>query len=333
MNRVVKFNQYGGPEVLSIETQDKVTELLAGEILVKMSAYALNRANVLFREGNYINEAQFPSRIGVEAVGVVEKIGEGVVNLAVGDRVNLVAPENESQSGYFADFNIVNQNNILPVPSSLTDVEASTCWVPFLTLYKNFVEADFVKQGSWVILPAASSSVSLAAHQLAKHLGAKTIGLTRTSAKVEQLKALGYDEIVVTQEENIEQRIKEITDGGADFAFDPVGGTDLTQVINSLKYGAELCVYGLLSGSTTELPIFPLMLSGVKVSCYTVLELFMDPERAKQAIDYFFPLFEQRKLLPIIDPQVFELSQVVDAFNYLESNQQIGKVVFSNSAT
>jgi len=327
MNRIVTFSQYGGPQVLSIQKQNKVSDLLNDEVLVNMSAYALNRANVLFREGNYINQAQFPSRIGVEAVGIVEKIGEDVLNFSVGDRVNLVAPENESTSGYFADFNIVNQNNLLPVPSALTDLEAATCWVPFLTLYKNFVEEDFVKEGSWVILPAASSSVTLAANQLARHFGAKTIGLTRTRDKVEQLKALGFDEIVVTQEEDIEKRVKEITGGGADFAFDPVGGANLTKIINSMKYGSEVCVYGLLAGNTTELPIFPMMLAGVKISCYTVLELFMDPIRAKQAINFFLPLFEQRKLLPIVDSQVFELNQIVNAFEYLESNQQVGKVV------
>lgn len=327
MNRVVEFAEYGGPEVLKIKTEAKPEISADEEVLVRMSAYALNRANVLFREGKYLYDAQFPSRIGAEGMGVVEKVGKRVKTVKVGARVNLLAPESESKSGYFADFNVVHESRLLPVASSLTDLEAATCWVPFLTLYKLFIEDDLVREGGWIILPAASSSVSLAANQLAKFRGAKTIGLTRTVKKVGQLKALGFDEVIVSQAENVEERIKEITGEGADFAFDPVGGADLTNIINSLKRSSELVVYGLLSEGKTELPIFPLMFSDVKISCYTVYELFTDPVRLKQALDYFLPLFEQRTLYPVHDKKVFDLNGIVDAFKYMESNEQLGKVV------
>jgi len=327
MNRVVKFDNYGGPEVLHIISEDKPDTPLYGEVLVKMSAYALNRANVLFREGNYLYEAEFPSRIGAEAVGVVEKIGAGVSTVKVGDRVSLIAPQNESLSGYFADYNLVHENKLLPVADSLSDLEASTCWVPFLTLYKIFVESDYIKEESWIILPAASSSVALAANQLVHYLGAKTIGLSRSPQKYETLKSLGYDEVIITQEGDVEERIKKITGGGADFAFDSVGGENLVILINSLKKGSSLCVYGLLSGSTTELPIFPMMASEVNLSCYSVYELFTDPDCFKQAIEYFLPLFKQRILVPVHDQHVFDFSDIVDAFKYLESNVQTGKVI------
>lgn len=331
MNRITLFKEYGSADVLKIETEDKPELISDDEVLVKMSAYALNRANVLFREGNYIYDAEFPSRIGAEAMGVIEQIGKNVSYFKIGDRVNLLPPENESKSGYFSDFNIVHKKSLLPVAESLSDLEAATCWVPYLTLYKIFVEDNYSKAGNWIILPAASSSVSLAANQLAKHMGAKTIGITRTSKKVKKLLQFGYDAVVVSQEENIEERIKEITGGGADFAFDPVGGKDLVKIINSLKNGSELCVYGILSGSTTELPIFPLMFSNVKIFCYSVYELFTDPERLKKAVSYFLPLFEQRKLLPIYDELVLDLDKIVDAFKYLESNEQFGKVVIRNT--
>jgi len=330
MNRIVSFKHYGGPEVLDVETHNKPTLVPAGDVLVKMSAYSLNRANVLFREGQYLEPAQFPARIGVEAVGIIEQLGAGVSTVHVGDRVSLAAPQNQSQQGYFADYNIVPATHLLPVPSSLSDLEAATCWLPFLTLYKTFVESAVVSEGNWVVLPAASSSVSLAANQLAQHLGAKTIGLTRTRDKLQQLKNLGYDEVIVSQEENIEARIGDITGDGADFAFDPVGGENLAQIVNSLKKAAPLCVYGLLSGSSTELPIFPLMASQVSISCYDVYELFREPVRVEQAIAYFLPLFEERILVPIYDKNTLELGEIVKAFDYLESNAQIGKVVVFN---
>lgn len=330
MNRIVKFNRYGGPEVLKIENAETPNITSKDEVLVKMSAYALNRSNVLFREGNYVYDAEFPSRIGTEAVGIVQKIGTSVTNFKIGDRVNLLAPQNESRDGNFADFNIVDKNDLLPVAGSLNDLEAATCWVPFLTLYKIFVEDNSIKNGDWIILPAASSSVSLAANQLVKHLKGKTIGITRGQDKVKSLKKQGYDEIIVSGEENVEDRIKDITSGGADFAFDPVGGDDLVKIIKSLKKGSELCVYGVLSGSITKLPIFSLMFSEVKIYCYTVYELFTDPIRLKNAISYFLPLFEERKLYPIHDKKILDLDRISDAFTYLESNKQIGKVVINN---
>jgi len=330
MNRVVKFNQYGGPEVLEIETQHKPTDITAKDVLVKMSAYSLNRANVLFREGQYMELAEFPARIGIEAIGIVEEVGADVSSVHIGDRVNLAAPKNQSQQGYFADYNIVPETHLLPVPTSLSDMEAVTCWIPFLTLYKTFVESGVVNEGRWIILPAASSSVSLAANQLAQYLGAKTIGLTRTRDKLLQLKQHGYDEIIISQEEDIEARIKDITGDGADFAFDAVGGEDLGRIVSSLKQGAPLCIYGLLSDTATILPVFPLMASQVNISCYDVHELFLDSSRLKQAIDYFLPLFEQRTLVPIYDDNIRELGEITKAFEYLESNAQIGKVVAFN---
>lgn len=331
MNRIIKFKKYGGPEVLEIETEEKVRQLAKGEVLVKMSAYALNRSNVLFRQGEYIYPAEFPSRLGSEAVGVVEKISEDVSSVKVGDRVSLLAPENESKQGYLADYNIVSEANILPVAKALTDYQASTAWIPYLTVYKNIVENENVKEGSWVILPAASSSVSLAANQVAKYLGAKTIGITRTSKKVVELKNLGFDEVIISNDENVEERIKEITGGGANFAFDPVGGESLTPLINSLKHGSDLVIYGVLSGQLTELPIFPLMETQVRISCYSVYELLTDTQRFKEALEYFLPLFEKKVLAPTHDENIFDLSDIVAGFEYLESNQQLGKVIIKSN--
>ena len=222
LNRVVKFEEYGQADVLYIQ-EEKINETLdKNEVLIKMSTFAINRANVLFREGNYPLGASFPSRIGSEGVGIIEKIGDSVINVNIGDRVNLLPSENESESGCFADYNIVKEDRLLPSIKAFNDYETSTSWVPFLTVYNKFVEEKHVKKDEWVIIGAASSSVSLAAMSLAKHLGAKTIGLTRNNDKVEFLLALGYDEIVVTQNKKTKERIKEISKIGASFAFNPV---------------------------------------------------------------------------------------------------------------
>jgi NADPH:quinone reductase-like Zn-dependent oxidoreductase len=322
-----RSDRYGGPEVLKIEPVDRL-EPGTGEVRVQMKALALNRANSLFREGNYLFEATFPSRIGAEGFGVIDAVGEGVTDFKIGQRVNLLPPESESAGGYAADFNIVRKEFLLPAPEGLDDRQTATAWVPFLTLYNLFVEQGLAAKGRWIVLPAASSSVSLAANNLAHHLGARTIGLTRTSAKKQALEAAGYDAVVISEDEDITARIMEITGEGADFVFDPVGGPQLEKLVSSVKRGASINVYGQLGASGgTELPIFPLMNSGASISCYVVYELLTDPPRLKAAIDYFLPLFKTGKLAPVVDETEFSLGQIVEAFQHLESNTQFGKVV------
>lgn len=223
MTRIVRFHEYGGPEVLSVESAD-LPEPGPGEVRVRMKAIALNRANALFREGNYVFEATFPSRIGTEGLGVIEAITPDVTEFETGQRVNLIAPDTESESGYAADVNIVPKEKLLPAPEGLDDRQAATAWVPFLTIYHLLVEQGQAAEGRWIVLPAASNSVSLAANSLARYLGAKTIGITRSAKKKTALKAAGYDALVISEEEDVTARIMEITGDGADFVFDPVGG-------------------------------------------------------------------------------------------------------------
>ena len=120
MNRVVEFSEYGGPNVLRLVT-DSQANPAEGDVRVRMSAIALNRANSMFREGTYLFEAAFPSRIGTEGVGVIDAIGANVSGWRVGQRVNLLPPDSESSSGYAADFNMVSQDRLLPAPEGLDD--------------------------------------------------------------------------------------------------------------------------------------------------------------------------------------------------------------------
>lgn len=325
MPRVVNFSKHGGPNVLRLETESPA-DPSAGEVRVRMSAIALNRSNAMFRAGTYLFEATFPSRICSEGVGIIDAIGIDVTDWKVDQRVNLLPPENESTGGYAAEFVIVDQDRLLPAPEGFNDRLAATAWVPFLTLYHLFVEQKQAAAGRWIVLPAASSSVALAANSLAHYLGAKTVGITRTRDKQALLQAAGYDALVVSEEEEVAERIVRITSGGADFIFDPVGGPMLRELVASAKWGAEINIYGALDPSITPLPIFALMESGAKISCYTVFELLNDEERLRAAVDFFLTLFDKGLLAPVADDHEFSLDQIGDAFRYMESSTQFGKV-------
>jgi len=326
MNKVVKFTEYGGADVLRVEIEN-IVKPKAGEVSLRMSALALNRANTLFREGVYLYEATFPSRIGTEGVGVIEAVGPDVTDWKVGQRVNLLAPDNESSEGYAAETIVVHQRKLLPAPKGLSDRLAATAWVPYLTLYHNFVERKQAAAGRWIVLPAASSSVALAANNLAHHLGAKTVGITRTRKKQALLVDAGYDAVIISEEENMSERILQITSGGADFIFDSVGGPALDALAASVKPGGEINVYGALDPEPTLLPVFALMNSGAKIGCYVVYELLNDPARLQQAVDYFTKLFESGDLSPVADDHAFSIDTIGDAFRHMESNTQFGKVV------
>ena len=136
-----------------------------------------------------------------------------------------------------------------------------------------------------------------------------------------------YDALVISEEEDITARIMEITGDGADFVFDPVGGPQLEKLASSVKRGATINVYGALDSGETLLPVFALMNSGATLSCYTVYELMTDPPRLKAAIDYFRPLFKSGQLAPVVDQSEHSLDHIVEAFQHLESNVQLGKVV------
>ena len=325
MTRVVRFSEHGGPDVLRIESETPAGPA-AGEVRVRMSAIALNRANALFREGTYLDQATFPSRICTEGVGIIDAVGADVRGWQAGMRVNLLPPANESLGGYAADFNTVGENRLLPAPAGLNDRQAATAWVPFLTIYHLFIEKEWAARGGWIVLPAASSSVALAANNLAHHLGAKTIGITRSRSKQQALETAGYDALVFSEDRSIANDLKRIAADGVDFVFDPVGGPALAELAVSVKRGGEINVYGALDPGVTPLPIFALMNSGAKISCYTVFELLNDPERLKTAVDFFLPLFDSGALVPVADAREFSLDQIGAAFRYMESNTQFGKV-------
>lgn len=326
MPRTVFFYSHGGPEVLRLE-QAPTPKLGPRDVRIKMTAIALNRANAMFRSGDYMVSAEFPSRIGIEGLGEIVELGSDVLDRKIGERVNLLPPGDESSDGYAAEEIVVPADQLLPVSGRLDNRAAATAWVPFLTLYATFVEGDLATEDRWIVLPAASSSVSVAANYLAHAREARTIGLTHTDAKLEALEAFGYDHLPVGEEGRIAGRIREITGKGADFIFDPVGGKQLKTLVEAACPGAEIVVYGLLDDGVTPLPIFGMMYSGSRLRCYTVYELLRDWGRVQQAIDYYMPLFDNGDIKPVADTRNFMLSEIAEAFAFLESNNQVGKVI------
>lgn len=326
MAKVVRVHELGAPEQLKIEEMD-VGEPGPGEVRIKVHAVGLNRAEAMYRAGRYPQKPQLPTLIGYEGVGTIEALSEGVTDFSVGDRVCVLPMIHQGRYGIWAEQAIVPTRILLPAPEGLSDVQASAIWMQYLTAFAIIEVAD-VGIGDGVIIPAASSSVGLAAIQLANWAGAISIAATRTSAKRDALLELGAAHVIATEEEDLVARVMEITGGkGARTAFDPVGGPYVDTLAQALAERGILFVYGGLSEQPTPYPHWHCAFKGLSMRGWVASEIWDHPHRFTAAKDRILRGLADGHLKPVIAKEFRGLDQIVAANEYLESNQQIGKVV------
>ena len=194
MARVVRFHRHGGPEVLRIETVD-VRRRHAARCRSGSRRFGLNRAEALLRRGTYIETATFPSGLGLEAAGIVEAVGEDVAGFAPGDAVSIVPPLSMVRWPAYAELATFPAELVVKHPPELDFETAAAVWMQYLTAYGALVDIAGLGRGDVVAITAASSSVGLAAIQIANRIGAVPIALTRTSAKRRALRDAGAAQI------------------------------------------------------------------------------------------------------------------------------------------
>jgi NADPH:quinone reductase-like Zn-dependent oxidoreductase len=326
MARVYRIHELGGPEVLKLEDVE-VGEPGPGEARIRVEAVGLNRAEAMYRAGRYPIKPQLPSLIGYEGVGTVEALGPGVEGFAVGDRVCVLPMIHQGQYGIWAEQALVPVRALQPAPPGLSLAEAASIWMPYMTAYA-IIEVANVGIGDGVIVPAASSSVGLAAIQLANWAGAISIAATRTSAKREALLAQGAAHVIATEEEDLVARVMEITGGkGARTAFDPVGGPYVETLATALGERGILFVYGGLSEQPTPYPHWQCAFKGLSMRGWVASEIWNHPHRFEDAKRRILQGLAGGQLKPVIAKQFKGLDSLPEANEYLESNQQIGKVV------
>ena len=233
MTRVVRFHETGGPEVLKIEHLD-VPPPGKGEVQISVKALGLNRAESMFRRGEYIEQPDFPARIGVEAAGTVAAVGPGGEGFKVGDAVSIIPAFSMNHYGVYGDLVSAPVHAVAHHPSSLSWEQAASIWMQYLTGYGALIDIADLKAGDTLVIPAASSSVGLAAIQIANRVGATPIALTRRSSKRQALLDAGATHVVVTDEQDLVKEVLGLTDGkGARVVFDPVGGPTMEKLVGA----------------------------------------------------------------------------------------------------
>ncbi|MFM9631007.1 MULTISPECIES: zinc-dependent alcohol dehydrogenase family protein [Streptomyces] len=325
MAKLVQFDRIGGPEVLAL--RDVASHAPgAGEIRIRVDAIGLNRAEIMYREGAYFYQPVFPSTLGYEAAGVVEAVGEGVSEFSAGDPVAVVPAFLQNEYGTYGDSVVLPAAAVVPRPAQVDAVTAAAVWMAYITAYGPLTESGRVRPGDHVLITAASSSVGLAAIQIARHIGAIPIATTRGADKKQRLLDAGAADVIVTDDEDLPARISEITGGkGVRLAFDPIAGPGVETLARGIAPGGYLVVYGALDPRPTPLPnaqSFP----ALNTSTYTLFEITSDPERLRRAVAFVNAGLASGSFTPVVD-KTFDLSDIAEAHRYMEANGQVGKIV------
>ena len=325
--KIVRFHETGGPEVLKLE-EVSLPEPGKGEVRLRVHAIGLNRAEIMFRTGRYLIQPHFPSKIGYEASGVVEAVGPDVDKKIIGKTYSTVPCFDLGKYGVYGEVAIVPAYALAAYPEKLSYAEGTSIWMQYMTAYGALIHYGALAKNDFVLITAASSSVGLAAIQMTRAQGAISIVTTRTPKKKAELLSLGADHVIDTNEENLPERVREITKGaGVKIVFDPIAGKGVETLAEALSPGGTLFVYGNLSlEEITPFPLFAALNKGISLRGYTLFEIVSQADVRKKAEKYIFDRLQDGSFHPQI-AQMFSLGHIVDAHRYMESNEQVGKIV------
>ena len=330
MSKVARFHQTGGSEVIQLDDME-LTAPKADEVLININTIGLNRAEVMFRSGQYLETPELPARLGYEASGIIEQLGSNVSQFNIGDKVNVIPAFSMNQYGTYAEKAVLPVRAIVKQPANISDIEAAAIWMQYLTAWGALIDIGQLSAGQTLLIPAASSSVGLAAIQIANLVGAIPVAITRTSAKKALLEQYGAKHVIVSESDKIAEQVQLITNGkGADMVFDPVAGPTINELADACGRFAQLFIYGVLDTEATPFPLVAALSKGLTVRGYTLFEFTQDAQHLQRGIDFINTGLATGKLKPVI-AKTFTLDNIVAAHQYMESNQQIGKIVVTTN--
>ena len=334
MAKIVRIHTFGGVEGLSIDEVD-IGDPAPGEVNIAVEAIGINRGDILLRQDLYIESPKLPSRISYDAAGRVTAVGEGVTGFSVGDKVMTIPAFLQSEYGVCGEQVNVPAEALWPWPDTMSAAEAACVGVQYTTVYIGLDEVGAAQKGDKVLLPAATGGVGLAAVEVARELGLEVIATTRTAGKADLIRQYGAQHVIVTNDEDLQTRIREITGGeGVKTIFDPIAGKSVETSIACLAQDGRLVLYGALDMEDPKLPIVEMIRKNATISAYTVFAYVGSkglgyPQRkdlVQRAKDFLVPRLTDGRLKPKVS-KVFDLDQVAAAHTYLDEQNISGKVV------
>jgi len=323
--KAIAIRAPGGPEVLVAE-QRPMPSPGPGEILVKVHAAGVNRPDVRQREGNYPPPKGATDIPGLEIAGEVAALGTGVTRWKLGDRVCALVV-----GGGYAEFCIAHECHALPVPTSLTMVEAAAIPETFFTVWHNMFERGALKSGEWALVHGGTSGIGTTAIMLAKAFGANVITTAGSDVKCEAARKLGADVAVNYRTADFVEATKTATKGaGANVIIDIVGGDYINRNFDAAAVEGRIVQVSFLGNPKVEIDVRRIMFKRLTHTGST-LRARPVPEKAAiaQAIEQkVWPLVVDGRIRPLID-STFPLDQAAAAHARMETSEHIGKIVLT----
>jgi len=321
MNHAIRVHEYGGPEALVWE-EVPLPAPKPGEALVRHKAVGLNYIDVYFRTGLYKAPA-LPATIGMEGAGVVEAVGEGVTDVAPGDRVAYAT----APIGAYAEARTIKADRLVKLPAGITDEQAAAMMLQGMTACFLLTRTYRVQPGQTILVHAAAGGVGLIMLQWAKHLGATVIGSVSTEAKAELARAHGADHVVVGID-TLPARVKEITGGAMlPVVFDSVGRDTFMTSLDCLAPFGMMVSYGNASGPVSIADIGVLAAKG---SLYLTRPTLATYTAKREDLEYCAnALFDvvAKGVVKINVNQRFALKDAAEAHRALEGRRTTGSTV------
>ncbi len=316
----IQFDKIGGPEVLKLVDAPQ-PEALKGTVLVRNRAIGINFADTLFRQGQYAQTPQLPDTPGLEAAGVIEKVGEGVNGLSAGMRVAAIGAK------AYSEYMVARASQVIPVPDHVSFDEGAAFPIQVLTAWHILHSSHNTGPGQTVVVHSAAGGVGIVAVQIAKAAGARVIGTVSSASKAALAKEYGADEVVNYANQDFSAEEMRLTDNrGADLILDAVGKPTFEKGINCLAPMGHLVLYGRAGGAPDPLNPFKLFQRSTKVSGFMLNQQHTGKERWQRGIEDSFRLMKEGKLKLLIGKK-FPLFEAAEAHRFMESRGSTGKLV------
>ncbi len=297
-----------------------------GEVRIAVRACAVNRADLLQRQGMYPPPPGASDILGLECAGEVAEVGEGVADWKPGDRAMALLA-----GGGYAEQVVVHAGSLMPVPASLSWEQAAAVPEVYLTVFLNVFQLGGLAAGGAVLVHGGGSGIGTACTQLAKHAGATVIATAGSDEKCARCREIGADVAVNYREGDFAAAAREATGGlGVDVVLDSIGAPYLARNLESLRVGGRLVLIGLMGGAKAEINLGALLTRRLQVIGSTLRARPVEEKAAlaKAFQARFGAALEKGEIAPVVD-RVLPLAEAGDAHRVMKASEHFGKIVLS----
>lgn len=327
MPRAWLLPSYSGYQSLILE-DIPLEEPGEGEIRLRIEAFALNWGDMDLMQDNYsFSFPKFPARIGMEAAGIVDAVGQGVAGIELGERM-CTLPYFYYNNGASTESLVIPARYVTKAPLGLSAVESASVWMQYMTAYFPLAEVSEVGPRDFVLATAATSTAGSAALEIGRILGATMIGTTRFERNRDYLMSMGAGHVIVTDESDLASDIRKITGGiGVRTVFDPVGASLIGRYSPALARDARIYFYGTLDKRFPDLPLVDMWQKNAVFHPYSLFNYVENLEMQEKGKAFVYEHLSSGKLTPRID-RVYPMEEYREAFEYLSKpRENHGKVV------